>query len=195
MTPRRWTNITIPLRIVVARSQGPRRREAVSDKDAKDKDRLVASNRRAFHEFAIDDKIQAGIALLGPEVKSVRAHHVSLTEAFAEIREGEVWLQGMHIRPYAATGHQAQEPVRPRKLLLTRGEIRRLERQVRQKGYTLVPLRVYFAASGYAKVELGLARGKRQYDKREAIAERDAQRRDERAVREYERRLEKGGDR
>jgi len=163
----------------------------VGAKEAKEKDRLVASNRRAFHDFFIDDTVEAGIALLGPEVKSVRAHHVSLGEAYAEIREGEVWLVGMHIRPYAATGHQPQDPIRPRKLLLTKGEIRRLHRQVRQKGYTLVPLRMFFAASGYAKVELGLARGKRQYDKREAIAERDAQRRDDRALREHERQQEK----
>lgn len=167
----------------------------MADKAGKDGDRLVASNRRAFHDFFIDDKVEAGIVLLGPEVKSVRAHHVSLTEAHAEIREGEVWLIGVHIRPYDATGHQPQDPLRPRKLLLTRSEIRRLERQVRQKGYTLVPLRMFFGASGYAKVELGLARGKRQYDKREAIAERDAQRRDERALREHERGREKGGDR
>jgi SsrA-binding protein len=167
----------------------------VADKDGKDKDRLVASNRRAYHDFFIDDKIEAGIVLLGPEVKSVRAHHVSLTESHAEIRDGEVWLVGTHIRPYAATGHQPQDPLRPRKLLLTRGEIRRLDRQVRQKGYTLVPLRMFFGGSGYAKVELGLARGKRQYDKREAIAERDAKRRDERAVRDHERQRQKGGDR
>jgi len=166
----------------------------VSDKDGKSKDGQIASNRRAFHDFFIDDKVEAGIVLLGPEVKSVRAHHVSLAEAHAEIREGEVWLIGMHVRPYEATGHQALDPLRPRKLLLTRSEIRRLDRQVRQKGYTLVPLRMFFGASGYAKVELGLARGKRQYDKREAIAERDAQRRDERAVREHERRRERGGD-
>jgi SsrA-binding protein len=166
----------------------------VSDKDDKDKGGLIANNRRAYHDFFIDDKVEAGIVLLGPEVKSVRAHHVSLAEAHAEIREGEVWLLGMHVRPYDATGHQPQDPLRMRKLLLTRGEIRRLDRQVRQKGYTLVPLRMFFGASGYAKVELGLARGKRQYDKREAIAERDAQRRDERAVRDHERRRERGGD-
>lgn len=166
----------------------------VADKTDKAKTGAAATNRRAFHDFFIDDKIQAGIALLGPEVKSVRAHHVSLTEAHAEIRDGEVWLLGVHITPYGATAHTPLDPVRPRKLLLTRGEIRRLDRQVRQKGYTLVPLRMYFAASGYAKVELGLARGKRQYDKREAIAERDAQRRDDRALREHERSRQKGGD-
>lgn len=163
-------------------------------KDEKDKGGLVASNRRAFHDFFIDEKIEAGISLLGPEVKSVRAHHVSMSEAHAEIRDGEVWLMGMYIKPYEATGYGIPEAVRPRKLLLTRQEIRRLDRQVRQKGYTLVPLRMYFAPSGYAKVELGLARGKKQYDKRDAIAEREAQRRDERAVREHERGRTRGGD-
>lgn len=163
-------------------------------KDEKDKGGLVASNRRAFHDFFIDEKIEAGISLLGPEVKSVRAHHVSMSEAHAEIRDGEVWLLGMYIKPYEATGYGLPEAVRPRKLLLTRQEIHRLDRQVRQKGYTLVPLRMYFGASGYAKVELGLARGKRQYDKRETLAERDAQRRDERALRDYERARPKGGD-
>ena len=156
-------------------------------------DRVAASNRRAFHDFFIDDKVEAGIALLGPEVKSVRAHHVSLSEAHAEIRDGEVWLLGVHIKPYEATGHADLEPVRPRKLLLTRGEIDRLDRQVRQKGYTLVPLRMYFAPSGYAKVELGLARGKRQYDKREALAEREAQRQDDRALRDHEKSRHQGG--
>lgn len=165
----------------------------MTDKHEKQKDRVAASNRRAYHDFFIDDKIEAGIALLGPEVKSVRAHHVSLTEAHAEIRNGEVWLYGVNITPYKAATNIPQEPVRPRKLLLTKGEIRRLHRQVQQKGYTLVPLRMYFAASGYAKVELGLARGKRQYDKREAIAEREAKRRDERAVRDHERSRKKGG--
>jgi SsrA-binding protein len=165
----------------------------VSDRDDKTTDRAVASNRRAYHDYFIDDKVQAGISLLGPEVKSVRAHHVSLVESHAEIRDGEVWLQGVHITPYqATTGHAQVEAIRPRKLLLTKSEIRRLDRQVRQKGYTLVPLRMYFAASGYAKVELGLARGKRQFDKREAIAERDAQRRDDRALQEHERQRGRG---
>lgn len=155
---------------------------------------LVATNRRAQHDYFIEDKIEAGIVLMGPEVKSVRAHHVNLAEAYAEVREGEVWLQGMHITPYEATAHGAPPAVRPRKLLLTKSEIRRLERQVRQKGYTLVPLRMYFAPSGYAKIEIGLARGKRLYDKREALAEREEQRRGEREWREWERRRQKGGD-
>lgn len=157
----------------------------MASKNTSSPDRSVATNRRAYHDYFIDDKIQAGIELLGPEVKSARAHHVSLSEAYAEIREGEVWLIGMHMTPYKAA-QSAIDPLRTRRLLLKREEIRRLERRVRQKGYTLVPLRMYFAPSGYAKIELGLARGKRQYDKREAIAEREAERRTERAVREYQ---------
>lgn len=157
-------------------------------------DRNVATNRRAYHDYFIDDKIEAGIELLGPEVKSVRARHVSLGEAHAEIREGQVWLLGAHITPYKAAAHVHLDPVRNRRLLLTKAEIRRLDRQLRQKGYTLVPLRMYFAASGYAKVEIGLARGKKMYDKREAIAERDAQRRTERALSEHEKTRSKGGD-
>lgn len=165
----------------------------MTGKTEQPKDRVAATNRRAYHDFFIDDKVEAGIALLGPEVKSVRAHHVSLSDAHAEIRDGEVWLLGVHITPYKSATNVSLEPVRPRKLLLTRAEIRRLLRQVQQKGYTLIPLRMYFGPSGYAKVEIGLARGKRQYDKREAIAERDAQRRDERAIRDHERSRAKGG--
>lgn len=163
---------------------------------AKDKtgaDRNIATNRRAFHDYFIDDKLDAGIELLGPEVKSARAHHVSLGESHAEIRRGEVWLIGAHFTPYKAAA-AVIDPVRPRKLLLTKAEIHRLERQVQQKGYTIVPLRMYFAPSGYAKVEIGLARGKKMYDKRESIAERDAERRTQRALSEYNKQGAKGGD-
>jgi SsrA-binding protein len=155
-------------------------------------DRAAATNRRALHEYFVEDRVQAGLALVGPEVKSVRAHHVTLSDAHAEIRNGEVWLIGMQITPYKAATHVSTEPLRDRKLLLQKAEIRRLERQVRQKGYTLIPLRVYFAPSGYAKVELGLCRGKKQYDKREVIAEREAQRRADRAVREFQRSGQEG---
>ena len=166
----------------------------MANKDKTSADRNVATNRRAFHDYFIDDKIEAGIELLGPEVKSVRAHHVSLGEAHAEIRSGEVWLIGAHITPYKAAAHIIIEPVRTRRLLLTKAEIRRLERQVQQKGYTLVPLRMFFAPSGYAKVEIGLARGKKMYDKRETIAERDAERRTQRALSDYNKHGGKGGD-
>ena len=147
----------------------------MAKKDRKNGERNVATNRRAYHDYFIEDKLEAGIELQGPEVKSVRAHHVSLAEAHAEMRDGEVWLLGAHITPYRAA-HTVVDPLRTRKLLLTKGEIRRLERRVLQKGYTLIPLRMYFARSGYAKVEVGLCRGKRQYDKREAITRREVAR-------------------
>ena len=157
----------------------------MAKKETNRADRNVATNRRAYHDYFVEDKIEAGIELQGPEVRSVRKHHVSIGEAHAEVREGEIWLIGMHITPYQAA-HMSMDPLRTRRLLLRKNEIRRLERRVLQKGYTLIPLRVYFGPSGYAKVEIGLCRGKRQYDKREAIAEREAARRTERALRDYE---------
>ncbi len=145
----------------------------------------VATNRRARHEYHIDDKIEAGIKLTGPEVKSVREHRVSLAEAYATIERGEAWVYNMHIARYDAGGYTHQEPTRPRKLLLHKGQIRRLDRAIQQKGVTLIPLRMYFSESGYAKIELGVCTGKTKYDKRQAIKERDERRREERAVAEH----------
>jgi len=147
---------------------------------------VVATNRRAWHDFFVDETLEAGIVLEGCEVKSIRAHHVNIAEAYATITGGEVWLHGMRVSPYAPA-RDNPEPTRPRKLLLNRREIARLERRVREKGYTLIPLKVYFNDRGYAKVQLGLCRGKRQYDKREAIAEREFERRKQRALAEHER--------
>ncbi len=149
----------------------------------------VATNRRARHDYHIEDTLEAGIELTGPEVKSVRARRVSLGEAYAQVQDGQVLLQNMHIARYDAGGaHVPQNPTRPRRLLLHRDEIRRLERAVREKGVTLVPLRMYFSERGYAKIELGLCRGKRQYEKREVIKARDEQRRTEQAISERQRR-------
>ncbi len=145
---------------------------------------VVATNRRARHDYFIDDTIEAGIVLQGPEVKSVRARHVSLSEAYATVEDGEVWLHGMRISPYQPAVHQNPPPTRSRKLLLKKQEIRRLARRVREKGYTLIPLRMYFAPSGYAKVELGLCKGKTKYDKRETIAKREYERRKQQALSE-----------
>ena len=148
-------------------------------------DTTVTTNRRAYHDYFVEDKLEAGLALAGSEVKSVRAHHVSLQEAYIEIRNGEAWVVGMRISPYqTGAGQPTLAPDRPRKLLLRRREIGQLERGVRQKGYTLIPLGMYFNDRGFAKVEVGLCRGKRQYDKREAIKERDEKRRTERALSE-----------
>jgi SsrA-binding protein len=142
----------------------------------------VAVNRRALHDYEILERIEAGIALTGSEIKSVREGKVSLQEAYARPEKGEVWLQGAHIAEYQAASYMGHQPRRPRRLLLHRSQIRELERQVNQRGLTLVPLRLYLK-DGLAKVELAVARGRRQYDKREAIAQREAKREMERALR------------
>ncbi len=147
-----------------------------------DGERDAAVNRRAFHDYFIDEKYEAGVMLTGPEVKSVRAGRCNLRDGFVRIDAGEAWLENVHISPYVQANVLNQEPLRPRKLLLHRKEIASLIGKVKQKGYTLIPLRVYFSRN-HAKVEVGLARGKRQYDKREAIAARDAKREIERAMR------------
>ena len=142
----------------------------------------VAVNRRAYHDFFIDEKYEAGVMLTGTEVKSVRNGRTNLRDGFIRIDNGEAWLENVHISPYAQGNLMNHEPMRSRKLLLHRKEISSLIGKVKQKGYTLIPLRVYFTRNR-AKVEVGLARGKRQYDKRQAIAEREAKRDIERAVR------------
>ena len=147
-----------------------------------DKERDVAVNRRAYHDYFIDEKYEAGVMLTGTEVKSVRNGRTNLRDGYVRIDNGEAWLENVHISPYAQGNLMNHEPLRPRKLLLHRKEISSLIGKVKQRGYTLIPLRVYFTRN-HAKVEVGLARGKRQYDKREAIAARDAKREIERAVR------------
>ncbi|MGC8832562.1 MAG: SsrA-binding protein SmpB [Armatimonadota bacterium] len=143
--------------------------------------RVVAANRRARHDYFIDETYEAGIALVGMEVKSIRDGRLSLQDSYAEIKDGEAWLYNMHISPYPQAHRFNPEPNRPRKLLLHRKEIDRLRGKLEQRGYTLIPLSVYFKR-GRVKIELGLARGKRQYDKRRAIAEREARRELERAL-------------
>ena len=151
--------------------------------DKKDeKQRDVAVNRRAYHDYFIDEKLEAGVMLTGTEVKSVRNGRTNLRDGFVRIDGREAWLENVHISPFEQASVMNHEPMRPRKLLMHRKEIASLIGKVRQKGYTLIPLRVYFARNR-AKVEVGLARGKRQYDKREAIAERDAKREIARAMR------------
>jgi len=145
------------------------------NKEDDERERNVAVNRRAFHDYFIDEKYECGIVLTGTEVKSLRAGRCNLRDGFARIDENEAWLENVHISPYEQGNLMNHEPIRPRKLLLHRKQIATLIGKVRQKGYTLIPLRVYFVRN-HAKVELGLARGKREYDKREAIAERDAKR-------------------
>jgi SsrA-binding protein len=148
----------------------------------RDGEKDVAVNRRAYHDYFIDEKYEAGVMLSGTEIKSVRNGRANLRDGYVRIDGNEAWLENVHISPYAQGNVMNQEPVRPRKLLLHRKEISSLIGKVKQKGYTLVPLRVYITRNR-AKVEIGLARGKRQYDKREAIAARDAKREIERAMR------------
>ncbi|HGY57081.1 MAG TPA: SsrA-binding protein SmpB [Caldithrix abyssi] len=142
---------------------------------AEEKIRIVTSNKKARHDYHIIRSIEAGIALKGTEVKSVREGKVSLSEAYARFIKGELWIVGMHIAPYLKSSFVNHDPARTRKLLLHRSELKKLARQVEEKGVTLVPLKVYFKRH-LVKVEIGLARGKRQYDKRAAIAERDMKR-------------------
>jgi SsrA-binding protein len=137
--------------------------------------KVVASNRKARHDYAILDTYEAGIALTGTEVKSLRAGRASLVDAFGQVKDGEVYLYGMHIPEYAQGTWTNHEPRRARKLLLKRQEITRLMGKLQESGLTLVPLSVYFS-DGWAKIELGLARGKRSYDKRQDLAKRDAER-------------------
>jgi SsrA-binding protein len=137
--------------------------------------RVVVSNRRARHEYEILETVEAGIALKGTEVKSLRSGNANLQDGYAVIKKGEVWLLGMHISPYEQGNINNHEPKRDRRLLLQKKQIRKFFGRVAEKGLTLVPLSVYFKGP-YAKIELALARGKKTFDKREAVAKRDAQR-------------------
>ncbi len=148
----------------------------------KDEVKVVAVNRQAYHDYFVDETYEAGIALTGTEIKSVREGKVNLRGAFARVKNGEVWLEGSHIAVYAQGTYMNHDPLRNRKLLLHRREINHLVGKVQTKGLTLIPLKLYLKGD-HAKVELGLCRGKKLYDKREALAKRDAQREIERAVR------------
>ena len=145
--------------------------------------KLVATNRKARFEYEVLETVEAGIALLGPEVKSLRAGNASLADAYAVVRRGEVFLVGAHVSPYAQASRENPDPRRERKLLLHRAEISRLAGRVAERGLTLVPLELYFR-EGRAKVSLALARGRRRHDKREAIRRREQDRELRRVVRE-----------
>ncbi|HUG89149.1 MAG TPA: SsrA-binding protein SmpB [Actinomycetota bacterium] len=145
-------------------------------------EKTVATNRRAWHDYEIDDVYEAGIVLTGSEVKSLRGGKASLSEAYGRVSDNEIWLEGLHIPPYAQDSTRREyDPRRPRKLLLRRVEIERLKGKLNERGYTLVPLRVYFS-HGLAKLEVGVGRGKRRYEKRQAIAEREHKREIEREM-------------
>ena len=142
---------------------------------AKESKKIIANNKKAFYDYFIEDKYEAGIELVGTEVKSLRMGKCSIKEAFVRIQKGEVFIYGMHISPYQKGNIFNRDPLRARKLLLHRYEIRKIEGQIAQKGYTLVPLNVYLKGS-LMKVEIGLAKGKKQYDKRQDIAKKDQRR-------------------
>ncbi|BAD39325.1 SsrA-binding protein SmpB [Symbiobacterium thermophilum] len=143
----------------------------------------VAENRKARHDYFVEETYEAGIVLVGSEVKSCRAGRVNLRDAYAQIKDGEIFLLNCHISPFEQANRFNHEPLRPRKLLMHKSEIHRLYGKVREKGFTLVPLRLYFNQKGKVKVELALAKGKRAYDKRDDIAAREAKREMARALR------------
>jgi len=143
--------------------------------------KLIAQNRKARHDYHVDDVFEAGLVLVGTEVKSLRAGRATLGDGFAEIHEGEAFLHGVHIPEYTQGTWTNHEPRRVRKLLLNRHEIDKIETKVKERGFTLVPLSMYFK-DGRAKVEIGLARGKKSYDKRHALAERQANREKQQAL-------------
>ena len=141
---------------------------------SKTEPRSIATNRKAFHDYFLHDSREAGIVLTGTEIKSVRAGRVNLRDGYVRIRDGEAWLMNVHIAPYLQGSRENPDPRRERKLLLHRREINRLQSAVQEKGFTIVPLRLYLKHNR-AKVEIALGRGKKLYDKREAIAKREAQ--------------------
>ncbi len=145
--------------------------------------KIVARNRRASHDYELLERFEAGIVLSGSEIKSIRAHQVSLQRSFVIMRSGELWLMEAHIAPYEHAGYSQHEPTRPRKLLLHRGEINKIITALTTKGLAMVPTRMYLR-DGWAKIEVALARGKKKYDKRADLAKKDAKRQVERALRQ-----------
>lgn len=145
------------------------------DMEKQKREQLKATNKKALRDFAVEERYQAGIVLSGSEIKSIREGRVNLRDSYVMMENGEVFVYGMHISPYKQASHFGHEPKRIRKLLLTKEEIKRLTGKINEKGYTLVPLKLYIK-NGWAKVELGLAKGKKQYDKRRDIAKKEADR-------------------
>ena len=144
--------------------------------------KMIAQNRKAFHDYFVEEKFECGIALFGTEVKSIRQGRVNLKESWAQIRKDEVWVEGMHISPYEQGNIYNRDPLRPKKLLLHRREIRKLDGLVMRQGFTLIPLEMYLK-DGRVKLSLGLCRGKQLHDKRDALAKRDSDREIQRALR------------
>ena len=144
---------------------------------------MEIKNRSAYHEYFIDDKYEAGIALLGTEVKSLRAGRASFNDSFCVIHKSEIWIRNLHIAEYSHGTVNNHDPVRERKLLLQKREIKKIEAKLKEKGYTIVPLRIYFNDKNLVKIEIGLAKGKKLHDKRETLRQKDAEREMKRYVR------------
>ena len=151
--------------------------------DKKTGNRIIAQNKKAWHEYFVDEKYEAGIALYGTEVKSIRAGAVNLKDSYCDIKDGEIFVKGMHVSPYEQGNIFNKDPLRDKKLLMHKREIMKLHGLVAQKGFTLIPLSLYFSGSN-VKVEIGLCRGKKLYDKRDDAAKRDADRVIERSMRD-----------
>lgn len=144
--------------------------------------KIIASNKKAYHDYFIEEKYEAGIVLTGTEIKSIRQGRINLKESYAKVERGEVFVYSMNISPYEHGNIYNVDPMRPRKLLLNRREIRKIDATLAQQGLTLIPLSLYLNEKGMAKIELGIARGKKLYDKRESIAKRDAARNIDRMI-------------
>ena len=144
--------------------------------------KTVAQNRKAFHDYFVEERYECGIELFGTEVKSMRQGRVSLKESWAAVRRGEIWVEGMHISPYEQGNQFNRDPLRPKRLLMHKSEIRKLDGLIARQGYTLIPLEVYLK-DGRMKLQLGLSKGKQEHDKRDSMAKRDAQREIQRALR------------
>jgi len=160
---------------------------AAKPRKHKDDQAPRAVNKKAYRNFELIEKFEAGLELLGTEVKSLRAAQADLDGSYGRIRNGQCWLVGAKIAPYQQAAQVSHEPTRKRKLLLHKAEIRRIKTKLEQRGFTLVPLQIYFSDRGLAKIELALARGKRQYDKRKAITEREHKRDIDRSTKKYRR--------
>jgi len=147
--------------------------------------KIIATNKKAYHDFQIEEVVEAGIVLVGAEVKSLRAGRANLKDGYAVIKNNEIFLYNVHISPYAFTTQDVPDPLRVRKLLLNKREIRRLINKVREKGFALLPLKTYLNKRGMVKVELGLGKGKKLYDKRHTLKKKESDREIERAVKKY----------
>jgi len=142
--------------------------------------KVVSTNKKAFHDYTIESTIEAGVVLTGPEVKSLRGGRASMRDGYAAIERDEVWLHNVHISPYSHATNISADPLRTRKLLLNRREIKKLTNKVKEKGFALIPIRIYFISNGKVKIELGLARGKKMYDKRATLKKKQTDREIER---------------